>query len=837
MSDREIKQLCLSLMRADTEEEVIALLSDAGYWGDPTCWRYYGDYENNYNTIGNQQSRPDAALVEKLVNSVDARLMSECLVRGADPGGPTAPQSIYEAVARFFEGSDRPDNSNAGRIRNWTNAERTDVARGITLVATGATAQQGNPSFTVSDCGEGQTPDMMPNTLLSLNKSNKLRIPFVQGKFNMGGTGVLKFCGRHNLQLMVSRRNPKILNGNLLDPSDAKWGFAIVRREDPDAGRRSSVYTYLAPVEAADRPGRGGVLRFSSDTMPIFPEGRDPYARPAEWGTLVKIYEYEATGYKSHILRKDGLLSRLDALLANPALPVRLYECRPGYRGHPGSFETTMTGVAVRLDDDRAENLESGFPSSCPMTIGGEQMTATIYAFKKGRAEAYRKNEGVIFTVNGQTHGHFTQDLFRRKTVGLSYLADSLLVIVDCTNLTGRAREDLFMNSRDRLSGGALRADIEAALEELLKHHDGLRALRERRRREEIEARLDDSKPLEAVLESLLDRYPALSALFLPGQRLSRAFKKKTVGHNGREFQGKRYPTYFRFKGKQVGAVLARECCINMRSRITFETDAANDYFSREVDRGEFSLSMVQSGLRAPASNFVLNLQNGSAVLSLPLPPNCRIGDRLEFLSTVIDPSRTHPFENRFVLTVGGPQESPGRPSRKRKAGSGGRGNSQEQGSGIALPKVIPVHESQWAEQEPPFDEYTALRIKNAGNGSDNGSDVDGPAVYDFFVNVDNAYLRTELKSASQDPEIVRARFTHGLVLLGLGILHDDAHCASARHRNEDADVREDRQANVEDQVETLTRAVAPVLLPMIDALGALDIDSARAMDGSGEAT
>jgi hypothetical protein len=70
----ELRSLCLSLMRADTEEEVILLLEKAGYWGDPGSWRFYGDYENNYNTIGNQQSRPDAALVEKLVNSVDARL-------------------------------------------------------------------------------------------------------------------------------------------------------------------------------------------------------------------------------------------------------------------------------------------------------------------------------------------------------------------------------------------------------------------------------------------------------------------------------------------------------------------------------------------------------------------------------------------------------------------------------------------------------------------------------------------------------------------------------------------------------------------------------------------
>ena len=87
----------------------------------------------------------------------------------------------------------------------------------------------------------------------------------------------------------------------------------------------------------------------------------------------------------------------------NVALPIRLHECRPSYRGHEGSFETTLTGIGVRLEDGKADNLEPSFPSSSPMSVAGEQMTATVYAFKKGKAETYRRNEGVIFTLNGQT--------------------------------------------------------------------------------------------------------------------------------------------------------------------------------------------------------------------------------------------------------------------------------------------------------------------------------------------------------------------------------------------------------------------------------------------------
>jgi hypothetical protein len=566
MNNEDVKILCLALMRTDSEEEVVAILEQAHYWDDHAAWRDYGDYENNYNTIGNQQSRPDAALVEKLINSVDARLMCACLAKGISPEGENAPQSIRQAVAAFFDEKVDPGSSLAGRVVNWSDDKRTSVARGITLAATGAMPREGKPCFTVSDCGEGQTPEMMPDTLLSLNKSNKLRIPFVQGKFNMGGTGVLKFCGHKGLQLIVSRRHPAVLKGKVMHPSDSQWGLTIVRREDPAEGRRSSVYTYLAPVGANAQPRRGGVLRFSSDTMPICPEGRNAYGRNVAGGTLIKLYEYAAAGYSNtHILRKDGLLGRIDLLLPDPALPMRLYECRSEYGGHEGSFETTVTGIAVRLEDGKGENLEPDFPSSCPMSVEGEPMMATIYAFKKGKAETYTRNEGIIFTVNGQTHGHLTREFFNRKGAGrLNYISDSILVSVDCSDISGRAREDLFMNSRDRLRHDEIRYAVEDKLEEMLKQHQGLRALKERRRNEEIQSKLEDEKPLEEILKSLLEHSPTLSALFLRGQRATNPFKTLQVQQQEKKFEGKKHPSYFKFKDKPYGTVLCRDCHFNV---------------------------------------------------------------------------------------------------------------------------------------------------------------------------------------------------------------------------------------------------------------------------------
>ena len=201
MNDEDRAGLCTALMRADSEHDVIQLLKTVGYWDNAAVWRRLGDEEYNYSTVGNQQSRAEQAIVEKLINSIDAKLMAAaridgCLPKtGIEPLSPEAPRSIQEARMRFFG-------------RQLRDPEQ--LSRGITVVATApGTPSQGykRPCFTIADDGEGQTPKRMPHTILSLLKGNKDKIKFAQGKFNMGGTGVLEFCGmENNLQLVISKR-------------------------------------------------------------------------------------------------------------------------------------------------------------------------------------------------------------------------------------------------------------------------------------------------------------------------------------------------------------------------------------------------------------------------------------------------------------------------------------------------------------------------------------------------------------------------------------------------------------------------------------------------------
>ena len=199
MTNAEKRELCLSLLHAEAERDVEAILKKHGYWDDLRAWREIGDMESNFSTIGNQQSRPEAALAEKIINSVDARLINECLLASIDPVSSQAPSDIRTAVAKFF--------GQEGHIGYWSQKKRKSEAGYITLAATG---MKRNPCIIIADMGEGQTPLRIPDTFMSIAKSNKIKIPFVQGKLNMGGTGVLKFCGEKSFQLIITKRNPAV---------------------------------------------------------------------------------------------------------------------------------------------------------------------------------------------------------------------------------------------------------------------------------------------------------------------------------------------------------------------------------------------------------------------------------------------------------------------------------------------------------------------------------------------------------------------------------------------------------------------------------------------------
>jgi hypothetical protein len=101
---------------------------------------------------------------------------------------------------------------------------------------------------------------------------------------------------------------------------------------------------------------------------------------------------------------------------------------------------------------------------------------------------------------------------------------------------------------------------------------------------------------------------------------------------------------------------------------------------------------------------------------------------------------------------------------------------------------------------------------------------------------MDNVYLQTELKIVGDDANIAQAQFKFGMVLAGLGIIHQ--HQQDEKHKPaEDEQDQEDAFENdLPRKVAYFTKAVAPVLIPTIRSLSEIRPDEPKVVDDASDA-
>lgn len=132
---------------------------------------------------------------------------------------------MEEAIKKFFP-----------EYKQWDlQTFRRKQAEEIQIVADGPTR---NTSVIIYDNGEGQRPEDFENTFLSLLRGNKINIHFVQGKYNMGGSGALVFCGKKRYQLIGSKRFD----------CNSNFGFTLARQHkitEAAETKRFSYFEYL----------------------------------------------------------------------------------------------------------------------------------------------------------------------------------------------------------------------------------------------------------------------------------------------------------------------------------------------------------------------------------------------------------------------------------------------------------------------------------------------------------------------------------------------------------------------------------------------------------------
>ena len=89
------------------------------------------------------------------------------------------------------------------------------------------------------------------------------------------------------------------------------------------------------------------------------------------------------------------------------------------------------------------------------------------------------------------------------------------------------------------------------------------------------------------------------------------------------------------------------------------------------------------------------------------------------------------------------------------------------------------------------------------------------------------------MKGKKVNVGVVSKQFEIGAVLLGLGLIHEQRGRKKTANEEED---EKDGEAGLRKRVQIVSRAAAPILLPMIQTLGELGEDDIDASDLAGEA-
>ena len=704
------------------------------------------EIENTFGVIENQQASPIPALVEKITNSIDAVLMKGCLQHSIDPKSvEKAPKSMAEAVDRFF-----PDN------KNWDlPIFRQKQAKDIQILADGP---KGDTSLIIYDNGEGQHPEDFEDTLLSLLKGNKNDIRFVQGKYNMGGSGALVFCGKNRYQLVASKK----YDGTGL------FGFTLIRRHpltsNEELSKKNTWYEYLK-ID-------GEIPSFDCADLEL-----NLYDRKFNTGTIIKLYSYDLPAGSRSVISRDLNLS-LNEYLFEPALPIYTIDKKERYPADQ-NLQRDLYGLKRRLEQVKKKYIED--QASVEISDGKiGTMKVSFFLFKSTiekksikeskntiRREFFSNKMSVLFSLNGQVHGHYTSE-FITRSLKYPLFKDYLLIHVDCTDLKRKIRDNLFMGSRDRMKSGEESRQIRAKLSNALRKS----ALNDwyKQRKNSISVSSGDSNdllksfarnlPLNSDLMKLLNQSFKLTET-KPKPGNSSGGKNNKNKKDEKEFNPKRFPSYLRLNKGNDGETPVAQIPLGGERTLKFLTDVEDEYLDRIEEPGELKVELLnfdnnesdggdRPGIPGKIED-VFNVvktspNNGTIRIALNPKSHVQVGEAIQVKVTLSGAGEA--FEEIFFVRIRG----------KEKPTESSKPKADEQPLG--LPECVKVYKEEREDCKTWEDMKTA--------GIDMDFDIvmhpyaEGEKLKEVYINMDSSIFkknRSKLKGGSEQLEIAEKKY------------------------------------------------------------------------------
>ena len=573
------QELCYAILRAESEEAVTAILEEHLDSVGAIQWHPLDGRETNFNVTTNQAATGGKALTELCTNMVDAILLRKAYEQGIDPMSPDAPQSVIEAVKTLVQLQGAP----SGILAEVdSSAYLREFGEQHLVIGVTAERERGaKPNFTFVDGGEGQRGRDFKETFLSLSSGRKSKIPFVQGKYNMGSAGVLSYCGRRWYKLIISRR---------FDLS-AQWAWTLVRRR-PGSGMPIAEYLTID----------GAIAEMKVDRIRPFmlQSGEQDAKVECQSGTIIKLYSYElGSAADFRRVREDINENLVSTILPFRLMDFRVTPTRTGRRAQ-GVDERTVSGMEFllrRLDEEAEGDADelAGEPIQVAdisdPELGNLRLQAVPLPKKlPGWLSPRRNNMRVYHAVNGQVQFKQARGYLSQQC-RLPGLKDRVVIVVDASNMTEEAHNDIWKGDRETIRQTSVGNMYLDAILDAIRTSEALKAYQDRVVREATEQLAEEART--DLFQSIVDTDPSIAQL-LPGGTVVR------LGHRGGdrdggegEWEGRYHPTFVRLLGRALREE-GIEIELDDRRRVRFETDASNNWLVRPDNQG--SVALVGNG-------------------------------------------------------------------------------------------------------------------------------------------------------------------------------------------------------------------------------------------------
>ncbi len=573
------------LLEIRRPEDTIFFVEEIMSSGGKYRFEPVGGRRSNSNDI-ELANEPVAPLVERITNGVDAILeRTEAEKRGSG----SLPDSPRRAVEQWL-GVKRGhlDALDQERIRQL--ADNVEISFWDS-------GHEKHPTVVIHDKGIGQHPFDLPSTILSLGESNKIGKHYLCGAYGHGGSSTFAWC---DYTIIISRRRP--------DHSDGKpdlIGWTIVRKNPDYEDAKTTIYEYLVTEDKKIPTVQPAVLEKSG----------------FEFGTYIAHIGYELDRYSgpASIVSYRLFQNRL----FDPVLPYWLVDNRqePRFRRalsgnlrrlHNMEEEESSTKSQVEYQNEYEENLGNDGKMLVRYWVlkvkprgegGGEKFYLDSYL------ESPKSPHNVAITLNGQRQESLDKRFIKDAT-RLSFLADYLLVQVECENLSLRRKKDIFTATRQRIREGSGRFDlIKRVVVDALKNDERLKKLEEERAEATL-SKMDEKS--EKEVRGLLDRLITSPQTSIRGgiEAIS------TEGSGGvTEFQPKDPPTYLEI----VNGEDAIEFLPGVAQRLILEMDGPDDIFERRTNRASLIVELSN------VPNAKINhgpAKSGRISIQITVPPN-----------------------------------------------------------------------------------------------------------------------------------------------------------------------------------------------------------------------